>query len=109
MKVAVEAIVDFVLLVLLILMAFSFISMHINEQTARNFHALAVDEVENSNFSDTVADGLVAEAQRQGYTLEINKKEINNSPVAEVVLTYGYSVPLLNIINEPQAIRGTAR
>lgn len=109
MKTAIEAMVDFVLLVLLVLVAFSLISMHINEQNARNFHALAVNEVENSNFSDAVANGLQEEAERQGYTLEINTKVINSSPVAEVVLKYGYSIPMLNIINEPQAIRGTAR
>lgn len=109
MKTAIEAIVDFVLLVLLILAAFGFISMHINETNARSFHALAVDEVENSNFSTPVMDGLKEEAERQGYTLEINRKQINDSYVAEVLLHYQYSIPLLEIIEEPQAIRGMAR
>lgn len=109
MKTALEAIVDFFLLTILILIAFSFIIMHLNEQNARNFHALAVDKLENSNFSNDAANGLKAEAKRMGYQLDIWQIKINGLPSAELVLNYDYSIPIFHIFGEPQAIRGTAR
>ncbi|MFP3156280.1 hypothetical protein LQZ18_18000 [Lachnospiraceae bacterium ZAX-1] len=109
MKAAIEGLVDFILITLLILICVSFVSMHLNEQGARKFHSLAVDKVENSNFSDGVIDAIKEEAKRQGYMVEIDKNQINGGETADVTLHYSYSVPLLNIIDVPNAIRGVAR
>ena len=109
MKVAIESIVDFVLLTILVLISVSLISMHINKQEARKFHALTVDKIENSNFSDNMLDGLRQEARNHGYKMQLNKKMINEEYVVDVILDFNYSIPLLNIVNEPQTIRGTAK
>lgn len=108
MKTAIEIMVDFVLLVLFILIAAGFILLHLYEQKARNFHSLAINEIENSHFSKTIEEGLIMEAESQGYALSIREKKMNGEPMAEVVLEYKYHVPLLQFF-DTRRIRGTAR
>jgi predicted nucleic acid-binding protein len=109
MKLSLGSIIDFIAMTILILIGVSLISMHLNTQTARNYHALAVNEIENCNFSATVINALKADAAQMGYALDIRKFSINDGLMAEVALNYNYSIPLLNIMNTPQVIRGTAR
>lgn len=109
MKIAIESIVDFILLTLLVLISIALISMHINKQEARKFHALTIDKIENSNFSDGMLAAIEIEANQHGYQVKLNKKKVNEEYVVDVVLDYSYSIPLLNIVNEPQTIRGTAK
>lgn len=109
MKISFGTILDFVALTILVLICVSMVSVQLKTQMARNFHAQAVDEIENCNFSDSIIQGLVAEADNMGYKLNVRKYQVNDTTMAEVALDYTYSIPLLDIVNTPQIIRGTAR
>lgn len=108
MKLSFGTILDFVALTILIVVCVSMVSMHLNTQAARNFHAQAVNEIENCNFSDSVIAGLIEEAHNMKYTLDIRKYQVNDTMMAEVVLKYNYTIPFLNIMDSP-IIRGISR
>ena len=109
MKISFGTILDFVALTILVLICVSMVSMQLNTQAARNFHAQAVDEIENCNFSDNIISSLITDAEKMGYVLKVHKYQINDRTTAEIILDYSYSVTLLDIVNTPQTIRGTAR
>jgi len=109
MKTAIETMVDFIMLILMVLISVCFIILHLKEQKARNFHAMAVDEIENSHFSNRIESGLLLEAENQGYDLTIVDKSINGEPIAEVILKYKNEIPLFRFQDDTRSIRGTAR
>lgn len=77
---------------------------------AAEFHMDAIAEIENSNFADSVIDACVNQAAECGYQLNVEKftdtKGVTN--MAEVVLSYDYRIPFLNIDNK-YCKRGYAR
>ena len=76
-------------------------SADIDTKNARDFKESIVDEIENSNFSPTV----IAECRNAGnskYTVTVDeyKDNENNTVMAEVTVSYNYSIPFLNV-NKP--------
>ena len=74
------------------------IAADIDIKNARDFKESIVDEIENSNFSPTV----IAECRNAGnskYTVTVDeyKDNENNTVMAEVTVSYNYSIPFLNV------------
>jgi len=68
--------------------------------SARNFHNNVINEIECSNFSDTVINTCQLSAQdHDNYILTINKiaDSTGRTITVKVVLTYKYSIPILNV------------
>lgn len=104
----------FVLIIVFSLMAISgttFITASINSSNARDYHASIINEIEASNFNQSIIDSLYEDAAGKGYILEpIVPVEIEeHKRVAEVILNYTYDVGILNITGEQHSIRGYAR
>lgn len=67
-------------------------------KNARDFKEAVVDEIENSNFSPSV----ITKCRNAGngkYTVTVNelKDSYDNTVMAEVTVTYWYSIPFLNV------------
>ena len=78
---------------------------------ARNYHADVVTEIECSNFSPAVIHACKAQAQEAGYGLEVESLAYDaegKEQVAEVVLSFDYAIPILNLVSEGK-VRGFAR
>ncbi len=77
---------------------------------AAEFHMDAIAEIENSNFADPVIDACVSQAAECGYELTVEEftDARGVTGMAEVVLSYDYSIPFLKIENKYYK-RGYAR
>ncbi len=78
---------------------------------ARSYHADVVGEIECSNFSPSVIEACKQQAARAGYALEVKDVVFDaslNRRMAEVILTFDYAVPVLNLVSEHE-VRGFAR
>lgn len=78
---------------------------------AKEYKAAVVAELENSNFNPNVLDGCVKEAKTRGYLLKITPcmyGDAEEIQMAEVCLTYTYTIPILGIAEQRQT-RGIAR
>ena len=78
---------------------------------ARNYHADVVTEIECSNFHPAVIDACKSQAQKAGYRLEVERISYDaegKEQMAEVVLTFHYSIPILDLVSDHK-VRGFAR
>lgn len=78
---------------------------------AKEFKADVIAEMENSDFNPYVVNECILQAQAAGYTLQIDNvtyDEDNNVKTAEVILSYGYELPIFGI-NKTHETRGIAR
>lgn len=78
---------------------------------AKEYKAAVVSEIENSNFNPNVIAGCIQEATDRGYILEITTcmhEEERSSRMAEICLTYDYTIPVLGIARQ-EVTRGIAR
>ena len=111
MKHVIEGFSALFLLLLNLVLCVSVLSVSARVAEAKEYKALVVAEIENSNFNPNVISSCVAEAQEQGYLLEIETcmfGEDDNRQLAEICLTYHYEIPLLGIEGE-RVTRGMAR
>lgn len=89
------------------LVLFGIISADADTTAARNYHSNVINEIECSNFSDTVINTcLSSSAEHENYTLTINKIPDSTGKIiaAEVVLNYKYSIPILNVFTDHKLI-----
>lgn len=104
MKVAIEALLGCFIIVIMAVFSVSFLTASADIRNAQNFHASVITELEASDFSATVMDACIENANDNGYVkknvdgtispgLEIGA-ETNGS--RKVTLTYSYSMPFLN-------------
>ncbi len=78
---------------------------------ARNYHADVVTEIECSNFHPSVIETCKKQAEEVGYGLEVQRLAYGaegRQQIAEVVLSFEYSIPVLNLVSEHK-VRGVAR
>ncbi|MBD5556847.1 MAG: hypothetical protein HDQ95_16280 [Roseburia sp.] len=78
---------------------------------AREYKADVIAEIENSNFNPSVINSCIAQADAEGYTLQITPctyDEDGCMQTAEVILSYSYELPIFGI-SETKSTRGIAR
>lgn len=111
MKGAVEYFVGTIILIVAIYLMASYIAASIDTANARDFHAAVVAEIEAGNFSQKIIEKCKGTAEENGYVLSVEAPiELqNHEKMAEVVLTYQYSIALLDIKEDVHEIRGVAR
>lgn len=103
-------------IILILIAVFTFagiISVAIDVQNARDYHATVVNEIENSNHASSVIDACKSEASENGYTLTTSTYADNSegsfdSKITKVVLEYEYSIGFLDIASGKQIV-GYAR
>lgn len=109
MKGAVEFYMCMIFVVLISVLSTTFISANQDISIARDFHSAVVNEIENSDFSNSVIDACKNEADKQGYQLDVAViTGARGVKTAEVILRYDYSVKLLNLTENYHEIRGFA-
>ena len=89
------------------------ISLTIDVQNARDYHAAVVNEIENSHHAQSVIDACVAEAESNGYELVVTgytnpSADASGAKISKVVLKYGYTLDLLSIASDREIV-GYAR
>ncbi len=107
---------SFLAIFLILIAMFSFagvISVTIDVQNARDYHASVVNEIENSNHAQSVINACKDEATTNGYTLTVTEysstsDDSPNTKISKVVLSYSYSIDFLNISSNKEII-GYAR
>lgn len=83
----------------------------VQSAAARNYHADVIAEIECSNFNDGVIAACKTQAQEAGYDLTVRAMTYDargKQKTAEIILTYDYAIPVLNLITEHE-VRGFAR
>lgn len=114
MKGAIETFVGIIIIALMVVLSTSYITASLNTRHAQNYHSAVISEIEASNFSQTVIDNCITKAKENGFVkedgtsgLEVTKVS-GDVDLAEVSLTYRYTIPVLNSLLEHE-ITGYAR
>ena len=87
------------------------VSAGIEVTAARNYHADVISEIECSNFNAGVISACKNQAGERGYQLEVAELVYDgegNQRMAEIILSFEYSIPVLNLVSEHE-VRGFAR
>lgn len=101
------------LLIMSVLICTGIISVTVDVQNARDYHAACINEIENSNHASSVIEACKIEAAKNGYELIVTSyvndiDGINTSTISKVVLKYDYTIGLLSVNSEKEVI-GYAR
>jgi len=77
---------------------------------ARDYKNYVIDQMENSNLSESVIEACKSNAKAYNYKLDtkVIKDEAGKTIAVEVLLKYNYSIKLLNVLREHE-LRGYAR
>lgn len=98
-------------LLLMGLVGIGVVAAGMEANAARNYHADVVTEIECSNFHPSVIETCRRQAEEAGYGLEVQRMAYGaegREQIAEVVLSFEYSIPVLNLVSEHK-VRGIAR
>lgn len=108
---------------MMLLLGIGILSAQVDVSNALDYKSDVVAELENSNYSPSVINSCIQQAVDNGYTIEIKTYTPGNSTVtytrpnaadttdvvmAEVTLTYPYTIGFLNEVTDHQ-VRGFAR
>lgn len=97
MKMVIEYFVLFLFLLVFLWTGVMYVWQNIAVNNARSYNAAVVKEIENSHFSHMVIEECIDQAERDGYLLRVEDYTIyNESPIKHIMLTYTYSIPLIN-------------
>lgn len=111
MKYIVEAFSILMVLMLNLFLGLTVISVSADVAVAKEYKAMVVAEIENSDFNPNVIAACEEQAALQGYSLEITPcvyDERCDRRIAEIRLTYNYELPLLGV-SQQRVTRGIAR
>ncbi|MBO5259045.1 MAG: hypothetical protein J6B26_01525 [Agathobacter sp.] len=94
------------LLFLSVAVLIGIVDANLTSDTAGDFHSAVINEIEESNFADSVIAECKTSAENLGYTLEVNPvtNEDGNVVMAEVVLNYDYQIPFLGVKQPHQKV-----
>ena len=86
------------------------ITADIDISNSRDYKNYVIDQMENSNLSDSVIEACKTNAKIYHYELETKsiKDDIGKTIAVEVILKYNYSIKLVNVLIEHE-LRGYAR
>ena len=101
------------LIVVALLVFVGIVSVTVDVQNARNYHSSVVNVIENSNHAAKVIEACKEEATENGYELTVTSYDnspdgISSSKISKVVLTYDYTIGILNVSSEKEIV-GYAR
>lgn len=106
MKIAIEVYVSLLLLALTIGICIGLIGSDLSVMRARDDYYSYTNELQESNFADSVVSACIEDAKAHGYGLEIDVlQDDNGNRSANVVLTYQYRITPLGI-SQDKTIRG---
>ena len=111
MKYIIEAFSILTVLMINLLLCTGVLNASADVAAAKQYNADVVAEIENSNFNPNVIAACEAQAQTQGYILEVTPALYRGSGeryIAQVKLTYNYEIPLLGI-SQQRVTKGIAR
>lgn len=116
MKLAIETFVSMIIIVMMVLLGTCYITASLDTQNAQRYHASVIAEVEAGNFSERVIQSCIEQAKANGYLMEDGSSALRIEPagrseerkMAEVSLTYQYSIPLLDLFLKHEIV-GYAR
>ena len=93
-----------------VLILIGIITADIDVSNARDYKNYAIDQIENSNLSDSVIEACKTNAKTYNYDLETKsiKDEAGKTITVEVLLKYNYSIKLVNVLRQHE-LRGYAR
>lgn len=92
-------------IIMLSMIGLGVISSMITIHEAVTFKSDVIKEIENSNYSETVITKCKEQAVSQGFELEVNVMQYdadNKYTMAEVIVKYNFTVPILSIEKEHQ-------
>lgn len=92
--------IGIVMIFLLLFVGIGILSATIDASAAEDFASESASIIEASNYSTEVIHNLQTKAQSSNYELTVNVKDVDGDNIpdmAEVVVDYQYSIPILNI------------
>ena len=101
MKIAIEIFVSLFILIMMVAICVGIVSSDLDVMEARDFYYSCVNELQNSNFSDTVIDRCLAEATNRGYSLNVQVyQDATGDRSADISLKYIYNISVIGIEQE---------
>ena len=93
-----------------VLVLIGIITADIDVSNARDYKNYVIDQMENSNLSESVIKACETDAKTYNYNLETKSIKDDKGKIiaVEVLLKYNYSIKLLNVLREHE-LRGYAR
>ncbi|SEW24478.1 hypothetical protein [[Clostridium] fimetarium] len=93
-----------------VLILIGIITADIDISNSRDYKNYVIDQMENSNLSDSVIEACKTNAKIYHYELVTKsiKDDIGKTIAVEVILKYNYSIKLVNVLIEHE-LRGYAR
>ena len=102
-----------ILIIIITFTSIGLITATIDASHAEDYAAKTASIIEAGNFSDNVISNCQAEAIASGYNeLIVKKIDSNNdgrTDMAEIVLKYNYTIPILNITGKEHTAKSYAR
>lgn len=113
MSTVIKSYLTIILIVLAVIIFAGIISVTVDVQNARDYHAACVNEIESSNHASSVIDACKTDAANNGYELIVSSYKndidgINSTTLTKVVLKYDYTINFLNLSSEKEIV-GYAR
>ena len=93
-----------------VLVLIGIITADIDISNARDYKNYVIDQMENSNLSESVIEACETNAKAYNYNLEAKliKDDIGKIIAVEVLLKYNYSIVLIDVLRDHE-LRGYAR
>jgi len=93
-----------------VLVLIGIITADIDVSNARDYKNYVIDQMENSNLSESVIKACETDAKTYNYNLETKSIKDDKGKIiaVEVLLKYNYSIILIDVLSEHE-LRGYAR
>ena len=106
MKIAIEIFTSLLILIITVAVCIGIISSDLAVMEARDYYQSCVNELQESNFADSVALACISDAAEEGYTLSIDIVEADNGDrAATITMEYKYKIAPLGI-SQKKTIQG---
>lgn len=101
MKIAIELFVSLFILIMMVALCIGIVSSDLDVMEARDFYYSCVNELQKSNFADSVIDSYITEATNNGYSLNIQiYQTADGDRSADISLKYIYDIPVIGVEQE---------
>lgn len=101
MKIAIELFASLFILIVTVAVCIGIVSSNLTVMDARDYYQSCVNQLQESNFADSVADACIEDAKNEGYAIYISIQETpNGNRSAWITMKYKYKIVPLGISQE---------
>ena len=100
MKIAVELFASLFVLVITVAICIGIISSDLTVMDARDYYQSCVNQMQESNFADSVIDACIEDAAKEGYSVYVEIIDSDGERSVWITMKYYYKIAPLGIKQE---------